>query len=92
MRRAGQLLASGPAVAGAAYKGVRAGSVRFALLRLPKAARTDGLRVRALAADGALISVLATSATKSSSSAVRACCRVGRATFAGPSPPSSARR
>ena len=46
---------------GRAYKGVRAGSVRFALLRLPKAARTDGLRVRALAAAGALISVIATS-------------------------------
>ena len=61
VRRAGQLLASGPAVAGAAYKGVRAGSVRFALLRLPKGARTDGLRVRALASNGALLSVLATS-------------------------------
>jgi hypothetical protein len=61
VRRAGVLLAAGPTVAGEAYKGVRAGSVRFALVRLPKAARTDGLRVRALDAAGSLISVMALS-------------------------------
>jgi hypothetical protein len=59
VRRAGVLLAGGPTVAGEAYKGVRARSVRFALVRLPKAARTDGLRVRALDAAGSLISVTA---------------------------------
>jgi hypothetical protein len=47
VRRARVLLAAGPTVAGEAYKGVRARSVRFALVRLPKGARTDGLRVRA---------------------------------------------
>jgi hypothetical protein len=58
VRRAGVLLATGPTVAGEAYKGVRAGSVRFALLPLPKGARTDGLRVRALSAAGTLVAVL----------------------------------
>ena len=59
VRRAGALLASGPTVAGEAYKGVRAGSVRFALVRLAKGAKTDGLRVRALNAAGTLVAVLA---------------------------------
>ena len=59
VRRAGVLLASAPTVAGEAYKGVRAGTVRFALVRLPKATRADGLRVRALNAAGALVEVLA---------------------------------
>jgi hypothetical protein len=59
VRRAGVLLAGGPTVAGEAYRGVRAGAVRFALVRLPKAARTDGLRVRALDGAGSLISVIA---------------------------------
>lgn len=60
VRRAGVLLGSAPTVAGEAYKGVRAGSVRFALVRLAKTDRTDGLRVRALTASGALLEVLAT--------------------------------
>ena len=59
VRRAGVLLASAPTVAGEAYKGVRAGSVRFALVRLPKGTRMDGLRVRAVDAAGSLISVTA---------------------------------
>jgi hypothetical protein len=59
VRRAGVLLGTGSTVAGDAYKGVRAGSVRFALIRLTKAKKTDGLRVRALNAAGALVEVLA---------------------------------
>jgi len=59
VRRAGALLVTGPTVAGAAYKGLRAGSVRFALVRLPKDVKTDGLRVRALSAGGALVDALA---------------------------------
>jgi hypothetical protein len=64
VRRAGQLLVSGPTVAGEAYKGKRAGKVRFALLRLPDNAREDGLRVRVLDAAGSLVAVLATNAVK----------------------------
>ena len=59
VRRAGALLVAGPTGAGAEYKGLRAGSVRFALVRLPKAVRTDGLRVRALNGAGALVEALA---------------------------------
>jgi len=57
--RAGRLLAAGPTVAGAAYTGKAAGSVRFALVRLPARAPQDGLRVRALDGTGALVAVLA---------------------------------
>ena len=60
VRRAGTLLASGPTVAGAAYTGVRAGSVRFALLALPADAPADGLRIRALNAAGMPVAVLTT--------------------------------
>jgi len=59
VRRAGALVAAGPTLAGAAYKGVRAGSVRFALVALPRSARADGLRVRALDAAGSLVAVVA---------------------------------
>jgi hypothetical protein len=59
VRRAGQLVVSGSTVAGEAYKGKRAGQVRFALLRLPDNTREDGLRVRGLDAAGALVTVLA---------------------------------
>jgi hypothetical protein len=59
LRRAGQLLAAGPTVAGEAYKGKRAGRVRFALLRLPAKSPSDGLRIRALDAHGALVEVIA---------------------------------
>ena len=58
VRRAGRLIASGPTVAGDAYKGTRAGKVRFALLRLPAGAPHDGLRVRSLDAAGALVAVV----------------------------------
>jgi len=60
--RAGRLLAAGPTVAGAAYTGKAAGSVRFALVRLPAGAPLDGLRVRALDGTGALVTVLASGA------------------------------
>ena len=59
VRRAGVLLASAPTEAGAAYRGAGAGSLRFALVRLPDAAPTDGLRVHGLDAQGALVAVLA---------------------------------
>jgi hypothetical protein len=59
LRRAGQLLAAGPTVAGETYHGKRAGKVRFALLRLPAKSPADGLRIRALDAHGALVEVLA---------------------------------
>ena len=59
VRRAGVLLASAPTEAGAAYRGVGAGSLRFALLRLPDTAPIAGLRVHALDAAGSLIAVLA---------------------------------
>jgi len=59
VRRAGALLASGPTLAGEAYRGVRAGSLRFARVRLPDTARLDGLRVHALDAAGTLVAVLA---------------------------------
>ena len=59
LRRAGQLLAAGPTVAGEAYHGKRAGKVRFVLLRLPARTPSDGLRVRALDAHGALVEVIA---------------------------------
>ncbi len=57
VRRTGKLLASGPTIAGEAYRGRRAGSVRFALLRLPATVENDGLRVRALDASGAPVAV-----------------------------------
>lgn len=59
VRRAGVLLASGATVAGEEYRGKRAGSVRFALVRLPPRAKLDGLRVRALDAAGTAVEVLA---------------------------------
>ncbi len=59
VRRAGALLASSATVAGEAYRGKRAGSVRFALVRLPPRAKLDGLRVRALDAAGTAVEVLA---------------------------------
>ena len=59
LRRAGQPLAAGPTVAGEAYRGKRAGRVRFALLRLPAKTPSDGLRIRALDAHGALVEVIA---------------------------------
>jgi len=59
VRRAGVLLASAPTVAGESYRGRRAGSVRFALVRLPTTTRTDGLRVRALDGAGQVREVLA---------------------------------
>ena len=61
VRRAGQLLSAGATVAGEAYTGKRAGTLRFALVRLPAGSRSDGLRVRALAANGALLAVLSVS-------------------------------
>jgi len=59
VRRAGVLLANGATVAGEDYRGKRAGSVRFALVRLPARRKLDGLRVRALDAAGAAVEVLA---------------------------------
>ncbi len=59
VRRAGVLLGGGPTVAGEKYKGVRAGTVRFALVRIAKTAKPDGLRIRALSAAGALVTVVA---------------------------------
>jgi len=59
VRRAGVLLASGATVAGAAYRGAGAGSLRFALVRLADTAPLDGLRVHALDATGTLVTVLA---------------------------------
>jgi hypothetical protein len=59
VRRAGALLASGATVAGEAYRGVRAGSLRFALVRLLDTAPLGGLRVHALDAAGKLVAVLA---------------------------------
>jgi len=59
VRRAGKLLASGPTVAGEAYRGRRAGRVRFALLRLPAGVGEAGLRVRAIDAAGAPVKVFA---------------------------------
>ncbi len=64
VRRAGQLLSAGATVAGEAYTGKRAGMLRFALVRLPAGARRDGLRVRALAANGALLAVLSVSSDR----------------------------
>lgn len=59
VRRAGVLLGSGATVAGEAYRGTRAGSVRFALVRLPPGVELDGVRVRALDAAGTAVEVLA---------------------------------
>ncbi len=59
VRRAGELLGSGPTMAGEAYRGARAGSVRFAVVRLPRGAPDDGLRVRALDAGGVVQETLA---------------------------------
>ena len=59
VRRAGVLLASARTEAGAAYRGAGAGSLRFALVRLPDAAPTDSLRVHGLDAQGAPVAVLA---------------------------------
>jgi len=59
VRHAGALLVSGPTVAGEAYRGKRAGGVRFALVRLPPGAPLHGLRVRALDAAGTAVEVLA---------------------------------
>jgi len=59
VRRAGVLLASAPTVAGEAYRGVHAGALRFALVRLAVKPGIDGLRVRALDAAGGLVAVLA---------------------------------
>jgi len=59
VRRAGVLLVSAPTVAGEAYRGVRAGALRFALVRLAVKPGIDGLRVRALDAEGGLVAVLA---------------------------------
>jgi hypothetical protein len=64
VRRAGELLSAGMTVAGEAYTGKRAGTLRFALVRLPKDAREDGLRVRAIAADGTLVGVLSVSSSE----------------------------
>jgi hypothetical protein len=59
VRRAGKLLADAPTVAGEAYGGVRAGEVRFALVRLPDRSRLDGLRVRALDGSGVVLETVA---------------------------------
>lgn len=59
VRRAGALLATGPTVVADAYKGRGAAALRFAVVGLPRGARTDGLRVRALDAPGAPVAVLA---------------------------------
>ncbi|MEY2440902.1 MAG: hypothetical protein QOJ46_328 [bacterium] len=64
VRRAGQLLSAGATVAGAAYTGKHAGTLRYALVRLPAGAREDGLRVRAIAASGALVGVLSFSGAR----------------------------
>jgi len=57
LRRAGRLLTAGPTVGAGAYRGKSAGRVRFALLRMPPGGPVDGLRVHALDATGALVSV-----------------------------------
>ena len=59
LRRAGRLLTTAATVDGAPYAGRSAGKVRFALVRLPAATREDGLRVHAVDAGGALVSVFA---------------------------------
>jgi hypothetical protein len=64
VRRAGQLLSAGATVASAAYTGKRADTLRFALVRLPAGAPEDGLRVRAIAANGALVAVLSYSGAR----------------------------
>lgn len=58
VRRAGRLLGRVATVAGEAYRGKRAGALRFALVTLPATAPSDGLRVRALDARGTLIVAL----------------------------------
>lgn len=59
VRRGGVLLASEATVAGAAYRGAGAGSLRFTLVRLADTALLDGLRIHALDASGTLVTVLA---------------------------------
>jgi hypothetical protein len=60
VRRAGNLVASARTVAGEAYTGKRAGTVRFAIVPLPAGTPVDGLRVRSLDATGALVAVAST--------------------------------
>jgi hypothetical protein len=63
VRRAGVLVATTPTVAGEAYRDAGAGSVRFALVRLPRTVPMDGLRIRALDGSGAVLEALAASDT-----------------------------
>ena len=57
--RAGRVLAAAATVGPGAYTGASASRVRFGLVRLPAGTRDDGLRVRALSADGTLVGVSA---------------------------------
>jgi hypothetical protein len=58
VRRLGKLVGGGITVAGEAYKGAAAGSVRFALARLAPKTPYDALRVHAKDAAGTLIAVV----------------------------------
>ncbi len=59
VRRAGVVVAGAPTVGPGAYRGTRAHSRRFVVVRLPEGSRGGGLRVRALDAAGALVAVAA---------------------------------
>ena len=61
LRRAGKLLGGGPTIGGAAYAGRFAGTLRFALIRIPASPELDGLRIHAFDAAGTLIAVASAS-------------------------------
>lgn len=77
VRRGGRLLAAGATEAGAVYRGVGAGEVRFAVVHLPDEAPEDGLRVRALDGAGTLVAVV-TSADRGALTTRRATLLSGR--------------
>lgn len=58
LRSLGKVVGGGVTVAGDAYKGAAAGSLRFALARLTRDASIDALRVHAIDAAGALVAVV----------------------------------
>lgn len=59
VRRAGALLAAAATVDGSAYTGRSAGTLRFALVEVPKSTRMAGLRVYGYDAGGALAAAVA---------------------------------
>ena len=59
VRRANKLLGSAATVEASAYKGTWPSAMRFALVRIPKGTRTDGVRARGYDARGTLVEVVA---------------------------------